>query len=250
MSTCTNIFLLCYQETGTILNAVCTKIKRYRPCPQQTHSSQLERKRGRVPVISLRLKKAKRGNSYRDLGGDSHGTRATDKSCGLWLKDSPLETAVREAGESVPWTPFLLPQQSSSSTSYWQDSTQRRRWHPTPVLLPGKSHGQRSLVGCGPWCREELDMTERLPFHFSLSCIGEGNENPLQCLAWRIPGTGEPGGLPSMGSHRVRHNWSDLAAAAATQPEARGPCDTVRPDQCLEIQSMIGKGVEQNERNQ
>ena len=35
-------------------------------------------------------------------------------------------------------------------------------------------------------------------------------------LAWRIPGTGEPGGLPSMGSHRVRHDWGNLAAAAAT----------------------------------
>ena len=58
------------------------------------------------------------------------------------------------------------------------------------------------------------DMTERPHFHFSLSCIGEGNGNPLQC-SWRIPGMGEPGGLPSMGSHRVRHNWSDLAAAAA-----------------------------------
>ena len=34
-------------------------------------------------------------------------------------------------------------------------------------------------------------------------------------LAWRIPGTGEPGGLPSMGSHRVGHDWSDLAAVAA-----------------------------------
>ena len=61
---------------------------------------------------------------------------------------------------------------------------QRRHWHPTPVLLPGKSHGRRSLVGCSPWGREESDMTERLPFHFSLSCIGEGNGNPLQysCL--------------------------------------------------------------------
>ena len=49
----------------------------------------------------------------------------------------------------------------------------------------------------------------------SLSCIGEGNGNPLQCLAWRIPGMVEPGGLPSMGSHRVRHDWSDLAATAA-----------------------------------
>ena len=52
---------------------------------------------------------------------------------------------------------------------------------PTPVLLPGKSHGWRNLVGCSPWGREELDMTERLHFHFSLSCIGEGNGNPLQC---------------------------------------------------------------------
>ena len=56
----------------------------------------------------------------------------------------------------------------------------RRRWHPTPVLLPGKSHGQRSLVGCSPWGREESDTTERLHFHFSLPCIGEGNGNPLQ----------------------------------------------------------------------
>ena len=60
----------------------------------------------------------------------------------------------------------------------------RRQWHPTPVLLPGKSHGPRSLVGCSPWGREELDTTEQLHFHFSLSCIGEGNGNPLQysCL--------------------------------------------------------------------
>ena len=52
---------------------------------------------------------------------------------------------------------------------------------PTPVLLPGKSHGQRNLVGCSPWGREKSDMTERLHFHFSLLCIGEGNGNPLQC---------------------------------------------------------------------
>ena len=63
----------------------------------------------------------------------------------------------------------------------------RRRWHPTPVLLPGKSHGQRSLVGCSPWDLEESDMTERLPFHVSLSCIGEGNGNPLQCSCLENP---------------------------------------------------------------
>ena len=42
---------------------------------------------------------------------------------------------------------------------YW-----RRQWHPTPVLLPGKSHGPRSLVGCSPWGHAESDTTERLPF--------------------------------------------------------------------------------------
>ena len=131
-----------------------------------------------------------------------------------------------------------------------------RQWQPTPVLLPGKSHGWRSLVGCSPWGHEESDSTEQLHFHFhfSLSCIGEGSGSPLQCsclenprdgeawwaaiygvaqsqtrlsnftftfhfhalekavvphsstLAWRIPGMGKPGRLPSMGSHRVGHD--------------------------------------------
>ena len=57
------------------------------------------------------------------------------------------------------------------------------------VLLPGKSHGWRSLVGCSPWGRKELDTTERL-FHFSLSCIGEGNGNPLQCSCLENPRDG------------------------------------------------------------
>ena len=143
----------------------------------------------------------------------------------------------------------------------------RRQWHPTPALLAGKSQGQRSLVGCSPWGCEESDTTEWLHFHFSLSCIGEGNGNPFQCsclknprdrgawwaavygvaqsrtwlkrlsivqfgfkeivwrfqnfpiiatgkamathsstLAWKIPGTEEPGRLQSMGSLRVGHD--------------------------------------------
>ena len=67
---------------------------------------------------------------------------------------------------------------------------QRRQWHPTPVLLPGKSHGRRSLVGCSPWGRKESDTTEQLHFHFSLSCIGEGNGNPLQCSCLENPRDG------------------------------------------------------------
>ena len=63
-------------------------------------------------------------------------------------------------------------------------------WHPTPVLLPGKSRGWRSLEGCSPWGRWGSDTTERLHFHFSLSRIGEGNGNPLQCSCLENPRDG------------------------------------------------------------
>ena len=68
--------------------------------------------------------------------------------------------------------------------------SERRQWHPTPVFLPGKSHGWRSLVGCSPWVRWGSDTTERLHFHFSLSCIGEGNGTPLQCSCLENPRDG------------------------------------------------------------
>ena len=128
----------------------------------------------------------------------------------------------------------------------------RRKWKPTSVFLPGKSHGQRSLVGYSPWGHKELDTTEWLHFqsHFLsgwwmltkliviisniliyivewLFCIPEINVIWLSdftftfhfhvlekemathssVLAWRLPGTGEPGEMPSMGSQRVGHNW-------------------------------------------
>ena len=58
------------------------------------------------------------------------------------------------------------------------------------MLLPGESNGWRSLVGCSPWGRWESDTTERLHYHFSLSCIGEGNGNPLQCSCLENPRVG------------------------------------------------------------
>ena len=68
--------------------------------------------------------------------------------------------------------------------------TSRRKWQPTPVFLPGKFHGWRSLVGDSPWSRKESDTTERLHFHSSLSCIGEGTGNPLQCSCLENPRDG------------------------------------------------------------
>ena len=91
----------------------------------------------------------------------------------------------------------------------------RRRWHPTPVLLPGKSHGRRSLVGCSPWGRYESTWLSDFTFTFHFHALEKEMATHSSALAWRIPGTGEPDGLPSMGSHRVGHDWSDLAAAVA-----------------------------------
>ena len=83
-------------------------------------------------------------------------------------------------------------------------SVSEKAWHPTPVLLPGESHGWMSLVGCSPWGCKELETTEQLDFHF-YALEKEMATHP-SVLAWRIPGMGEPGGLPSMGWPRVRHN--------------------------------------------
>ena len=89
----------------------------------------------------------------------------------------------------------------------------RRRWHPTPVLLPGKSHGLRSLVGCSSWGRQESDTTS---LSLSLFTFMHWRRKwpHYRVLDWRISGTGELGGLLSIGSHRVGHDWSDFAAAA------------------------------------
>ena len=106
-----------------------------------------------------------RGSSQ--VGDQTHVSEITGRFFTVW--------ATRKA----PW-PSLGPDQFT----LYQHLRQRRQWHPTPVLLPGKSLGLRSLVGCSPWGRYESDTTEHLHFHFSLSCIGEGNGNPLQysCL--------------------------------------------------------------------
>ena len=84
---------------------------------------------------------------------------------------------------------------------------QRRQWHPTPVLLPGKSHRWRSLEGCSPWGRWGLDMTERLLFHSSLSCIGEGNGNPLHCSCLENP---RDGGAWWAAIYGVAQSWTWL----------------------------------------
>ncbi len=89
----------------------------------------------------------------------------------------------------------------------------RRKWQPTPVLLPGESHGWRSLVGYSPRVAKSRTRLSDFTFTFHFHALEKEMATHSSVLAWRIPGTEEPGGLPSMGSHRVGHNRSDLAAA-------------------------------------
>ena len=155
---------------------------------------------------------ASRPFSWRELGNESlYGSSGKEHSC-------QPRTCKRRRFD--PWVGKIC----------WS-----RKWHPTPVFLPGKFHANSSLAVYNPWGHKELDTPE----HF---WVGNGNpyqysclENSMQeeptvlqsmrsqraghdlatkqiyythicVLAWRIPRTGEPGGLPSMGSHRVGHN--------------------------------------------
>ena len=95
-----------------------------------------------------------------------------------------------------------------------------RRRSTTPVLLPGKSHGRRSLVGCSPRGREESDTTERLHFHFLLSCIGEGNGNPLQRSCLQNPRAGGAWWAPVYGVAQSRTRLRRLSSSSSKEIKA------------------------------
>ena len=93
---------------------------------------------------------------------------------------------------------------------------QRRHWWPTPVLLPGKSHGRRSLVDCSPWCHWESDMTEHLHFQFSLSCIGEGNGKTPQCSCLENPRDGGAWWAPIYGVAQSQTSLMQLSRSSSS----------------------------------
>ena len=102
----------------------------------------------------------------------------------------------------------------------------RRQWHPTPVLLPGKSHEQRSLVGCHPWGHKESDMTEWLHFRFSLSCIGEASGNPLQCSCLENP---RDGGVWWAAIHGVTKSRTQLKRLSSSSSRTSLVVQWLRP---------------------
>ena len=108
--------------------------------------------------------------------------------CSVWFTSDLYSTSRNRWGRNTEAKRKKKKKDKGISTH--EERNRRRQWHPTPVLLPGKSHGWRSLVGSSPWGRLEPGTTERLHFHFSLSCIGEGNGNPLQCSCLENPRDG------------------------------------------------------------
>ena len=120
-------------------------------------------------------------------------------TCGMWhylqVDSVRIELHLRHAAGDCYWNVSPRPHGTVRPAIPKHRSLEQRRvywgprqWQPTLVLLPGKSHGRRSLVGCSPWGREGSDMTEQLHFHFSR--IGEGNGNPLQCFCLENPSDG------------------------------------------------------------
>ena len=138
----------------------------------------------------------------------------------IWMSENIiLRTSVLwNVLRLVSWPSML----SALINSLRAPENRSRQCHPTPVLLPGKSHGWRSLVGFSPWSRQSRTWLSDFTFTFHFHALEKEMATHTSVLTWRIPGTGEPGGLLSMGSHRIRHDWSDLAAAAAAA------ADTIR----------------------
>ena len=117
------------------------------------------------------------------------------------------------------WCAYIYAERCTHMYIAWVRHThQRRQWHPTPVLLPGKSHGWRSLVGCSPWGRKESDTTERLHFQFSLLCIGEGNCNQLQCFCLENP---RDRGAWLAAVYGVAQSWTRLKRLSSSSSSSR-----------------------------
>ena len=165
----------------------------------------------RLPFSSMRLAEVQK------FGNTERLTCWENKHLHISLEGSVL-SSIKNINTPTLWSN----QCPSRKVSHWWICTcvykvRRRQWHPTPVLLPGKSHGQRSLVGCTPWGRKESDTTKRLHFHFSLSCIGEGNGNPLQCSCLENPRDGGAwwAAVYGVAQRRARLKWLSSSSSSS-----------------------------------
>ena len=146
--------------------------------------------------------------------------------------------------KALGWMKHKLESRFPGEISITSDMQWRRQWHPTPVLLPGKSHGQRSLVGCSPWGRSEWDTTEQLHFYFSLSCIGEGNDNPLQCSCLENP---RDRGAWWAAVYGVAQSWTPLKRLGSSSSRYADDT-TLMAESEEELKSLLMKVKEESEK--
>ena len=141
----------------------------------------------------------------------------------FWLAEVNLTLSSRTNELPANVTSFYSPNITPCRNQFasYSDYIGRRQWHPTPVLLPGKSHGWRSLVGCSPWGNYESDMTKWLHFYFSLSCIGEGNGNPLQCSCLENPRDGGAWWAAVYGVAQSQTRLKRLSGSSPTTPSVQ-----------------------------
>ena len=136
----------------------------------------------------------------------------TTSGISMWVLSSRLNCELAEDRDSP--INFCLSQEAEKAMA------------PTPVPLPGEPHGRRSLVGCSPWGRKELDTTERHHFPFSLSCIGEGNGNPLQCSCLESPRDGGAWWAAVYGVPQGRTRLKRLSSSSSSQEGPRCPAQS------------------------
>ena len=152
--------------------------------------------------------------------------------CSLWNKSCLLATLsvcqVHSVAPQRTWIPISV-WITFMGHFFWASFGQSSwcAWYFVyPSVLPGEGNGTPLQYSClenpmdgGVWCAavhgvaKSWTRLSNFTFTFHFPALEKEMATHSSVLAWRIPGTGEPGGLLSMGSHRVRHNWSDLAAA-------------------------------------
>ena len=120
----------------------------------------------------------------------------------------------------------------------------RRQWHPTPVLLPGKSMDGGAWKAVVHGVTKSRTRLSDFTFTFYFHALEKEMATHSSVLAWRTPGIGEPGGLLSMGLHRVGHDRSNLAAAAAARMLAPFPDDASGKEIHLPMQEMQEKRLD------
>ena len=167
------LFQILKDDAVKVLHSICQQIWRTQQCPQDWKRSVF------IPIP--KKGNAKECSNYRTIAFILHTRKVM-----LKILQARLQQYVNHELPDIQ-ARFRKGRETRDQIA---DICWIRQWHPIPVLLPGKFHGWRSLVGCSPCGRWGLDTTERLHFHFLLACTGEGNGSPLQCSCLENPRDG------------------------------------------------------------